>query len=73
MLILAVGAVINWELIKAMTEELGVPVIAEGGIWEPQEACQALELGVHAVVVWDSDHSAHTPLGKALCCGNATP
>ncbi|NLJ85202.1 MAG: N-acetylmannosamine-6-phosphate 2-epimerase [Firmicutes bacterium] len=45
------GAAINWELIKAMTEELGVPVIAEGGIWEPQEACQALELGVHAVVV----------------------
>lgn len=45
------GDTMNWDLIKAMTSKLSVPVIAEGGIWNPEEACKALQMGVHAVVV----------------------
>jgi N-acylglucosamine-6-phosphate 2-epimerase len=44
-------AEMNWDLLKAMTRELKVPVIAEGGIWDPKDAYRALELGAHAVVV----------------------
>jgi|LSQX01.1.fsa_nt_gb N-acylglucosamine-6-phosphate 2-epimerase len=44
-------AEMNWGLLEAMTKELKVPVIAEGGIWTPEDACRALELGAYAVVV----------------------
>ena len=54
-----------------MTEELGVPVIAEGGIWEPQEACQALSWEARCGGR-DGDHPP-TANYKALCCGNAIP
>lgn len=41
----------DWTLIRALTSQLHTPVIAEGGIWSPEEACMALDLGVYAVVV----------------------
>lgn len=39
------------ELVRAMAARLHVPVIAEGRIHTPEEACQALEAGAFAVVV----------------------
>ncbi len=39
------------DLIKELVDGIGVPVIAEGRFWTPEEVCQAVRLGAHAVVV----------------------
>lgn len=39
------------ELVSSLVGLLGVPVIAEGRFWRPEEAAEALERGAHAVVV----------------------
>lgn len=39
------------EIIKTLVRSIAVPVIAEGGIWSPDEAVRALEAGAFAVVV----------------------
>ncbi len=41
----------GYSLLKAMVEQLKVPVICEGGIGTPQEAKKALDFGAFAVVV----------------------
>lgn len=41
----------NFEMMKALVKEAGNPVIAEGGVWTPEELRQALDCGVHAAVV----------------------
>jgi N-acylglucosamine-6-phosphate 2-epimerase len=41
----------DFTLIRALVETLNVPVIAEGRIRTPEEACAALDTGVLAVVV----------------------
>jgi N-acylglucosamine-6-phosphate 2-epimerase len=38
-------------MVEAVTGRLGVPVVAEGRIWEPAQARRCLELGAFAVVV----------------------
>ena len=40
----------DFELLVKMID-LGVPVIAEGGFWYPEQVVKAFELGVWAVVV----------------------
>jgi len=40
----------NFQLLRDMLQ-LGVPVVAEGGFWYPEQVVEALELGVWAVVV----------------------
>ncbi len=40
----------NYELIKAILK-LNVPIIAEGGIWTPEQLAQVMSLGVHCAVV----------------------
>jgi len=42
---------VNFELISKMSQELKIPVIAEGRIHTPALARKALEYGAHAVVV----------------------
>lgn len=39
------------ELIGRLTEDFPVPVIAEGGIWSPEQLKQSFEKGVHTAVV----------------------
>jgi len=39
------------DLIKILVEEFPIPVIAEGGIWTPEQLKRVFELGVHAAVV----------------------
>ena len=39
------------ELVARLSGELAIPVIAEGRIWTPAEAAEALRLGAYAVVV----------------------
>lgn len=39
------------ELVHALCKKVRVPVIAEGRIWTPEQACEALRLGAWAVVV----------------------
>lgn len=39
------------DFIKTLTDVVKVPIIAEGGIWTPEEAKMAMELGAYAVVV----------------------
>lgn len=41
----------NYEFLKQLQKVITKPIIAEGGIWEPQQAKEILELGIHAVVV----------------------
>jgi N-acylglucosamine-6-phosphate 2-epimerase len=41
----------NWGLVEEMCSQLPVPVIMEGGIWTPDQARRALDLGAFAVVV----------------------
>ncbi|CUH92798.1 N-acetylmannosamine-6-phosphate 2-epimerase [Herbinix luporum] len=41
----------NYELMRSLVKDCGKPVIAEGGIWSPQELKMALETGVFAAVV----------------------
>jgi len=38
-------------LVKALTEEFDIPVIAEGNYWEPEQAVKALEAGAFSVTV----------------------
>ncbi|MFT4112653.1 N-acetylmannosamine-6-phosphate 2-epimerase [Silvibacterium sp.] len=42
---------VNWELVSAMVERAGVPVIVEGHISRPEEVRRAIDLGAWAVVV----------------------
>ena len=46
----ALGIEPNFELIADMIQ-LGVPVIAEGGFWYPEQVVEAMRLGAWAVVV----------------------
>ncbi|MEO4053045.1 N-acetylmannosamine-6-phosphate 2-epimerase [Solibacillus sp. CAU 1738] len=39
------------QLIERLVQDFPIPVIAEGGIWTPEELKQVFELGVHAAVV----------------------
>jgi N-acylglucosamine-6-phosphate 2-epimerase len=39
------------EIIRTLAQSIKVPVIAEGGLWSPDEALRALEAGALAVVV----------------------
>lgn len=41
----------NYEFIKWAVKNSKIPIIAEGGIWEPYQVKEILKLGVHAVVV----------------------
>lgn len=41
----------NYDFIKKMTNCTKVPIIAEGGIWEPKQVQDLFQIGVHAVVV----------------------
>ena len=39
------------KLIERLVEDFPIPIIAEGGIWTPEELKQVFDLGVHAAVV----------------------
>ncbi len=41
----------NFDLIHKLAEDLDIPIIAEGGIFSPEELRQAMDQGVHACVV----------------------
>lgn len=41
----------DFELMERYVKELHSPVIAEGGIWVPEQLKQAIDTGVHAAVV----------------------
>ncbi len=41
----------DWTVLERLVESAGVPVIMEGGIWTPDQARRALELGAYSVVV----------------------
>ncbi|MGN1202862.1 MAG: N-acetylmannosamine-6-phosphate 2-epimerase, partial [Eubacterium sp.] len=41
----------DFKLMERYVTELNTPVIAEGGIWVPEELKRAIDIGVHAAVV----------------------
>ncbi|MGC8654734.1 MAG: N-acetylmannosamine-6-phosphate 2-epimerase [Candidatus Kryptoniota bacterium] len=41
----------DFDLIKKITSEISTPVIAEGGIWTPEQAKTAIDCGAYAVCV----------------------
>ena len=41
----------NVPLLKQLVEELPVPIIAEGGIWSPEQLKQCFDVGIHTAVV----------------------
>lgn len=45
------AAIPDYSLLQRMTDRLDIPVIAEGGIWSPEQLKQALDCKVHAAVV----------------------
>lgn len=47
----ATGDEPDWDLLHGLVQRAKVPVIAEGRIWTPEHAKQALEMGAYAVVV----------------------
>lgn len=44
-------AIPDFDLLKKLVKELDMPVIAEGGIWSPEQLRKAMDCGVHAAVV----------------------
>lgn len=44
-------AIPDFDLLKKMSDTLSIPVIAEGGIWSPEQLKRALDCGAHAAVV----------------------
>lgn len=44
-------AIPDYPLLRRLATELHCPVIAEGGIWSPEQLRQAMDCGVHACVV----------------------
>lgn len=42
---------VNWNLIERLLKRLGVPLILEGHVSQPEEVRRALDLGAYAVVV----------------------
>ncbi len=38
-------------LMKRLTAKLKIPVIAEGGIWTPEQLQEAFRTGIHAAVI----------------------
>lgn len=41
----------DYDLLERMSHELKIPVIAEGGIWEPRQLKKAMECGIFAAVI----------------------
>lgn len=41
----------DFDLIKRLSKEVKIPVMAEGRIWTVEDAQKALELGAHAIIV----------------------
>lgn len=41
----------DYHMMKELVKQLKVPIIAEGGIWSPEQMKEALEQGVYSVVV----------------------
>lgn len=41
----------DFTLMERYVNELDVPIIAEGGIWAPEELRRAMDIGVHAAVI----------------------
>lgn len=41
----------DFTLMERYVKELNIPVIAEGGIWYPEQLKQAIDIGVHAAVI----------------------
>ena len=41
----------DWQLLAALVKAVKIPVIMEGRVWTPQQACRALRMGAFAVVV----------------------
>ena len=41
----------DFELLAELTEELSIPVILEGRIWEPEDVKKAFQIGAHSVVI----------------------
>lgn len=41
----------DYAMMERLVREAGVPVIAEGGIWTPEQLRRAMDCGVHAAVV----------------------
>lgn len=41
----------DFDMLKKLVDSLDIPVIAEGGIWEPAQLKQAFDLGCHSAVV----------------------
>lgn len=41
----------NFSMIERLSSELDIPIIAEGGIWSPEELKTAMEVGAYAAVV----------------------
>ena len=41
----------DFELLKQLVDNVNIPVVLEGRIWEPEEVDKAFEIGAHCVVI----------------------
>ena len=45
------GSCPDFELLKQLVDNVNIPVVLEGRIWEPEEVDKAFEIGAHCVVI----------------------
>ncbi len=65
----------DFALIEGLVARISVPIIAEGKIWTPEQARQALDLGAYAVVVGTAitrPHIVTERFVRALECDGST-
>ena len=54
------------ELIKILVSEIDVPIIVDAGIGSPSHAAQAMEIGVHAILLNTAIATSEDPVKMAL-------
>lgn len=53
------------EIVRLMVEEIDVPIIVDAGIGKPSDACEAMEMGIDAVMVNTAIASSPDPTAMA--------
>ncbi|MCX7641030.1 MAG: thiazole synthase [Elusimicrobiales bacterium] len=63
--------IVTYELIKAIINEIKIPVIIDAGIGKPSHAAQAMEMGCQAVLVNTAIATANNPIEMAKAISKA--
>ena len=59
------------DIIKILVDEIDIPIIVDAGIGSPSQACEAMEMGVSAIMANTAIATARDVAGMAGAFGNA--